>query len=321
MAAHFWSVMAAEKDGKAAADSQTAGYTAAVFTWLLSSGVYIAAKWAIVEMPPSTLCFWRTFIAFVILLPFVRHALPAMHALLRQHWLELLIIGGIGFAITQGLMYTALEFTTAMNVGLIFAMMPVFSMVLARIVLGEAMGPWQIIGSAIATLGMVVIVVKGDVSALSRLALDPGEGLALAAAVLFPIYSVLLKWAKFDLPRLPLLVLLVGAAAIVSLPLFVWEIVNGEHANLDVRGYLALAYAAIPGGALMYLLFNWSIDVLGAARTGATMYLQNVFVVLLAWLLLGETIQPYHMAGAAIILLGVILVLALRPKPSIAHPK
>ena len=64
----------------------------------------------------------------------------------------------------------------------------------------------------------------------------------------------------------------------------------------------------------MYLFFNWAIDLIGASRTGATMYLQPIFVAALAWLLLGEAIEPYHIVGAGIILVGVVLVLALRPK-------
>lgn len=33
------------------------GYPAAVLCWLLSAGVYIAAKWVAPEMPPWSLCF------------------------------------------------------------------------------------------------------------------------------------------------------------------------------------------------------------------------------------------------------------------------
>ena len=100
------------------------------------------------------------------------------------------------------------------------------------------------------------------------------------------------------------------------MPLFLWEILQGEHTNIDTKGYIAILYAAIPGGALMYLLFNWSIEVLGAYRTGTTMYLQTVFVAFFAGLLLGEQIEPYHLAGAGIIVVGVVIVLALRPKPA-----
>jgi drug/metabolite transporter (DMT)-like permease len=108
MALHFWSVSSTKTDVKKVADSETVGYVVAVGTWALAAGVYIAAKWAIAEMPPWTLCFFRVLIAFLVLLPIVRHHGVAIRELLEDRWLELLIIGGLGLAITQGLMYTAL---------------------------------------------------------------------------------------------------------------------------------------------------------------------------------------------------------------------
>jgi drug/metabolite transporter (DMT)-like permease len=313
MAVHIWSVAEAKSEAVVEAESPTAGYLAAVSCWALSGGVFVAAKWAVAEMPPWTLCFWRVAIAGAVLLPFVRYDFPSMRVEIRARWLELLMIGGLGLAITQGMMYSALQFTSAINVGLILALMPMIIMILARLVLGEPMGPWQGAGTAVALAGVVVIVVKGELPALLRLQIDPGELWVLAATVCFAAYTVLLKRAKFALPRLPLLVVLLGAAAAVALPLHLAELAAGRHEMLDTRGYLALAYAAIPGGALMYLLYNWSIDVLGAARAGTLMYLQMLFVPLFAWLLLGEAILPYHIAGAALIVAGVALVLTRRP--------
>ena len=143
------------------------------------------------------------------------------------------------------------------------------------------MGPWQILGSLIAFVGMVVIVVKGSLAGLLSFDFSSGEMLALVSAILFPVYSVLLKRAKFELPRLPLLVLLLGAGAVVALPFFFGSCGDGEHANLNLKGLLALAYVAIPGGAILYLFFNWAVEVLGASRTGATMYLQPIFIAAL----------------------------------------
>ena len=73
------------------------------------------------------------------------------------------------------------------------------------------------------------------------------------------------------------------------------------------QALLALFYVAIPGGAGMYYFFNWSIEVLGAARAGSFLYLQSLFVAVLAWLLLGESLHLYHFAGAALIAAGVLL--------------
>jgi drug/metabolite transporter (DMT)-like permease len=313
MASHMWSVVEAKSDHAVADPSPTIGYAAALSCWLLSAGVYVAAKWAIAEMPPWTLCFWRVTIAALVLAPFVLRHGPAIHALLRERWREVLIIGGLGLAITQGLMYVGLQYTSAINAGLILALMPIFTMVLARFLLDEALGVWQAVGSAVALAGMVVIIVRGDFAALLRLDFNLGEMWIVVAALCFGVYTVLLKRAKFALPRLPLLVILLAAAALVALPFHLWDIFRGAHESLDTRGFLALAYAAIPGGALMYLLYNWSVEALGASKAGAFMYSQMIFVAALAYLLLGEPIERFHWAGGALIVAGVVLVMAFKP--------
>jgi drug/metabolite transporter (DMT)-like permease len=188
-------------------------------------------------------------------------------------------------------------------------------MILARFALGEPMGLWQGIGSAVAFCGMVVIIVHGDMAALMALDVNPGELWIVAAAICFAIYTVLLKRTKFELERLPLLVILLGAGAVAALPFYVWELLQDERTALTPTGLLALGYAAIPGGALMYYLFNWSVQALGAAKAGVLLYLQPVFIALLAYMLLGERLYLYHLAGAALILTGVLLVTMLKPAP------
>ena len=63
----------AKKPHRVPAPPLTTAYAVAVLGWLLSAGVYIAAKWVAPEMPPWALCFWRLALACAILLPIVRH--------------------------------------------------------------------------------------------------------------------------------------------------------------------------------------------------------------------------------------------------------
>jgi len=237
-----------------------------------------------------------------------------MGQLLRHRGPEVLVVGGLGLAMSQGLIYVGLQSTSAINAGLIMALMPIVTMILARLVLGEAMGIGQAVGAAIALIGMIVIVAHGDPVALVSMQFNPGELWIVGSALCFALYSVLLRRAGFALERLPLLVLLLGAGALTALPFYIWEIAHDERTVLDTHGLLALAYVSAPGGALMYYLYNWSIDAFGAARAGIFLYLQTVFVAVLAWLLLGEQLHPYEFAGAAVIVAGVLLVTLLRSR-------
>jgi len=290
-------------------------YGVGVLCWLLSAGVYIAVKLTANEMPPWVLCFWRATIAAIILLPATHSHWRAVAATLRKRWLEFLVIGGLGLAITQGLMFIGLNYTSAINAGLILALMPIITMILARFFLGEELGLWQVAGSVVACVGMAIIIVRGDLSALLRFDFNAGDLFIVAGAFCFALYTVLLRRAKFDLARLPLLVVLLAAAAITAFPFYLWEMLHDERTSLNTAGLLALAYVAVPGGALMYYLFNSSIEALGASKAGMFLYLQTIFIAVLAYIFLGERMYLYHVVGACFIMAGVLLVMSRKPRP------
>lgn len=308
-------ILAIPDNGKAApADISTpAAYASAVFGWLCSAGVYIAAKWATAEMPPWTLCFWRLAIACLILLPLVWHQRAAMLRLMRARGIELLIVAALGLTLCQGMIYTGLQYADATTAGIIMALAPILTMVLAGILLRERLGPWQGVGAVLALAGMAFIVARGDVAALARLQVNAGELWVVGSALCWALYTVLLRRMKFEIERLPLLVLLLGLGAVAALPLYLWELAADARSAIDAKGLLALAYVAIPGGALMYYLYNRSVDTLGASRAGMLMYLQAVFVAGLAWLFLGESLHRYDLTGAILIVLGLVLATALKP--------
>ncbi|WP_190241157.1 DMT family transporter, partial [Mesorhizobium sp. M4B.F.Ca.ET.019.03.1.1] len=169
--------------------SSFTGYPAAVLCWLLSAGVYIAAKWVAPEMPPWGLCFWRLTLACAILLPIVHRHHGAMIALLRARSLEIVAVGAIGLTLCQGMIYRGLNETDASTAGIIMALSPVMTMVLARFVLGEPLGLWKSLGALAALAGMLVIVAHGDLTALLRLSFSPGELWIVGSAFCWALYT------------------------------------------------------------------------------------------------------------------------------------
>ncbi|OCC03930.1 hypothetical protein BA190_15655 [Labrys sp. WJW] len=296
--------------------SLASAYATAVLGWLLSAGVYIAAKWAAPEMGPWALCFCRLLLACAILLPIVHRHYGAIIALIRSRALEVLIVGAVGLTLCQGMIYTGLHSTNATTAGIIMALSPVMTMVIARIVLGEPLGLWKAIGALLALAGMLVIVAHGDLGALEGLQFSAGELWIVGSAFCWGLYTVLLRRARFGIPLLPTVVVLLGAGALAALPFYLWELTGGGSA-LNANGLLALAYLAGPGGALMYYLYNRSVEALGAGRASMLLYLQTVFVALLAYLLLGESLHDYDIWGAAFIVVGLVLPALIKQRPDV----
>ncbi|TIR07145.1 MAG: DMT family transporter, partial [Mesorhizobium sp.] len=183
-------------------------YSTATLCWLLSAGVYIAAKWVAPEMPPWALCFWRLTLACAILLPIVHRHHGAMLVLVQSRAIEVLAVGAIGLTLCQGMIYTGLNYTDATTAGIIMALSPIMTMVLARYVLGEPLGVWKALGALLALAGMVVIVARGDLTALMRLQFNPGELWIVGSAFCWGLYTVLLRRSKFAIELLPMVVLL-----------------------------------------------------------------------------------------------------------------
>ncbi|TIR95734.1 MAG: DMT family transporter, partial [Mesorhizobium sp.] len=170
---------------------------------------------------------------------------------------------------------------------------------------------WQALGAVVALAGMLVIVAHGDLTALLQLQFNLGELWIVGSAFCWALYTVLVRRSKFGIELLPLVVLLLGAGALVALPFHLWELVNDERSALNAHG--ALAYLAGPGGALMYYLYNRSVATLGASRASMLLYLQTMFVAILAYLLLGESLHDYDLIGAAFIVAGIVLATMLKP--------
>ena len=185
MSLEIWAVAeAAAKKRQITAQSDAVGYTCGIMTWLLAGSVYAAVKLGINEMPPWTFCFWRALISGLILVPFVAGHYGDMIGLLRRRWAEAAFIGAIGLGLTQGVLFMALSYTSAVNVGTTFALAPMATMLFARAMLNEPMNGWQGAGLAIAFAGIVVISVHGSLAMLLGLKIGLGDLITLGAVVL-----------------------------------------------------------------------------------------------------------------------------------------
>jgi drug/metabolite transporter (DMT)-like permease len=283
------------------------------FCWLLAAGVFIAVKWAGTYTPPWTLVFFRLLFAMLCLLPFVASHYRQMAASLREHYKVIFLIGALGLALTQGGLFTALQHASVINVSIVFSVWPITAIILAAVFLGDRLTALQIFGVILCFGGVLVVIAQGNPKTILDAGLNKGDILVLAAVLCFSFYTVMIKKVAIDLAALPLLVLILASATLAATPFYVREIIHDPRIAVDWHDIAAIAYVAIPGGGIMYLLFNTGIALLGASRASVTFYLQTLFSVILAYLLLGEQLHLYHAAGIALIATGIVLVTLIKP--------
>ncbi|WP_159977261.1 MULTISPECIES: DMT family transporter [unclassified Novosphingobium] len=258
------------------------------------------------DIPPFTLAFGRWLIAVAVLAPFAARRLWAERAEALAGWRWILALGFLGIVCFNAFIYSGLRHTSAANALLLQASIPALVLVLDRVIFGGRAGALHIAGVAASTLGVVGIVFRGDVSALTTLRLGMGDALILCGVVVWALYTVLLrKKPAISSASFLLLVFMLGALAMA--PLAGWEWAEGLHVAWSPKVLAAFAYVGVFPSVLAYFIYNAATAQLGAARAGQAITLMPLFGALLSALLLGEKLERYHLVGMALILAGIVL--------------
>src|SRR5690606_24171 len=121
------------------------------------------------------------------------------------------------------------------------------------------------------------------------------------------IYSVLLRLWPVDLHPLGFLTVTIGIGVVALLPLFLTEVARRGHFAWNPGTLAIFGYLAVFPSLLSYSFWNRGVAVLGPNTTGIFIYLVPVFTAVLGYLIIGERLEPYHLAGGACILLGLVL--------------
>ena len=268
----------------------------------------VVARWAQgAGIPPVFLAFGRWTLAFMILLPSCGPRLWALRHTLLASWTRILLLAGLGMGMAVAPQYIGARHTSAANVGIIFAACPALVSLIETLVWKAPLSRRQAGGMFLAILGVLVVLSKGDVTALGQLEFGRGDLWVVLAACGWSLYTVFNK--RVPLPPLPStvkLAALIGGGALVLAPFAALEAATGTVADFaDGRLYVALAFLAVVPSLGAYFFFDRLVAAAGPARASLTVYLIPLFATLAAWPLLKEPPHLYHAAGFAVILAGV----------------
>ena len=268
---------------------------------------YVIARTAPGIISPHVLALGRWFLAGLILAALSHRELWRERRHTLKVWPQYLVLGTLGMLICGAWVYWAAETTTAINIALIYAASPVLITLGAVLGLKERFSWRQGLGVALALLGVLNVVVKGQWATLSQVVWVLGDGLVVFAMVAWAAYALLLKkWAS-PLSSTARLAATCMGGSLVLLPFALTEWLTTQHATWSgMASWLVIAAALFPGvGA--YWAYGFCQKTLGASRVAASLYMGPLYGSLVAWLFLGETLGWHHAVGAAMILPGIYL--------------
>jgi len=277
------------------------GHLFALVTVAIWSSTFIISKVILEELSPLQVLLARFLVALAALSALYPHFAKPVS------WREEGLFLAIGTALAAYFLFEnrALQLTYAANVSLIDATIPLLTGLLAFVLFKKRLfGVRSAAGLVLAYLGVFLIIRHSQQS--SGLALG-GDLLALGAAVMFAVYSLLMEKTRHGLHLVQLTrKVFVYAFAVLA----VFALVS--HQPLMVRSVSAgtvagIVFLGIAASSLAFILWNQAIRAIGPARTNQYIYFSPLLTTLLSAILLHEPVSLYTGAGAALILTGLIL--------------
>ena len=257
--------------------------------------------------PPLAVSFYRVAIASLLLLPFAsgdaRRSWPALD---RKHRL-LVVAAGTALALHFATWIASLSYTTVASSVLLVNTSPVFAIVLSRLFLHER--PSRVVRVAIpVAFAGAALIALGDWTGSPGSLL--GNGLAVAGAATLAAYQVIGRGLRDALPLNAYVLAVWGTAALVLAALArSMGVLLGGYPKRTWLLFVALAVVPTIGG---HGLVNKSLRSLPAPTVGLFLLGEPVLASLFAWLLFHETPGGWTVAGGAVVISALGLVLARR---------
>ncbi|WP_105427015.1 DMT family transporter [Neorhizobium tomejilense] len=281
-------------------------YLSLVIATLAWGGNAVAGKLAVGHVSPMMLTFWRWFFAVAIIFAISVPQFIKDWPVVRKNLPILLFLGVVGYVVFNAALYTAVNYTTAINVTVEQAVIPMLIFVINFALFRMKVSWAQILGFTLTLLGGIITAIHGDLSALVTLTVNFGDAIMMIAVVAYAIYTVALRWR----PRIDwrtLMAVPAFFAMVFSLPLVFWEYSADRLIWPDAEGWIVVLYTGIFASLIAQVLYIKGVEEIGANRAGLFINLVPVFGTLLSVAIIGESLQLFHVVALALALGGIAI--------------
>lgn len=269
-----------------------------------------ARQWQPISV--TFLPFYITTLLLVPLLVWQRYRNPNRVRPTWNDWWRFVMAGVMGQVLAQLGMTSGIHRSLASNGAVLNLLIPVITAILASAMLHERLSRLRVTCLAIGLVG-VLLMSTGDLSQAAFLRRDYliGNLLILVGCFGSSFYNVYCKGLLERFGEVEILIFSYITASLASLPLLAWaepfdfQLIR----DLDGPGWLAFGFLAVFMYGASMLLFFYVLEHLSVTVASVSLYLVPVFGVLFAVTIVGESLQPLAIVGAAVVLASTVLIM------------
>jgi drug/metabolite transporter (DMT)-like permease len=224
----------------------------------------------------------------------------------KKDWGRFFLCALSGVAINQLLFIKGLTMTSTVHASLLILATPLLVTVFALWVLKEQFTLYKASGLALGIGGSVFLILQKESSPHAPDYLL-GDLFILINATSYAIYFILVKPLMKDYSALHVIRWVFTLGFLMIIPFGWQETAAIEWSSLQWMHIGAMASIAVTGTFLAYYFNAYGIRHLGAGTTGSYIYTQPVFAVIIATVVLHESLDWRKVLAAILIFSGVYL--------------
>lgn len=288
-----------------------AGVSFACLSTAIGGLTVVLTRLIIHQTDPLSLSFLRYGIAAMVLLG-IMVAGRGIVRMTRGDTMVISLLGVFMYAAFPYCMARALEDTTAARGALLFAVMPLITIVLGAMFRIERLTVLRIAAIVVAIAGVATALGEHDAAIVPH-ALR-GDGFMFLAILSASTFNVFSKRFLIRYGSAPVMgwAMLVGVSILFFLALAFGKPFSGSL-DFDLQGWIIVFLLAVPGGALMLFLWGRALQLITPTQAAITVGLNPLTAILLGAWLLSEPVTANVLIGFVMIVAAIVLANLKKP--------
>lgn len=284
------------------------GALLAISSTIIWSGNFIVSRYAIHLAGPVSIAFFRWLTATICILPFAYKSLKAEWPIFKENKLYFFLMGLIGFAVYNTLIYTAGHYATAINMALFGSTVnPIVAALLGAWLVNEKLHWRNITGIVLCIIGTLYLLTKGDIHNILSLQFGKGDLWMIGAGICFGSYNVFVKKKPVGISNKSFLLCLFIIGAILLLPGALYEMNYVQPVIYNTHLLWVVLYIGIGNSTISYLIWNNAIQKIGAGKASLFLTLGPILSSIEAVLFLNESFNQAQIISGIIIISGIVI--------------
>lgn len=277
----------------------------ALFVTFLWSTSWVLIKIGLVDIPALLFAGLRYGLAFLCLLPLFLYSqgIRELRTLSKKGWLELIGLGIIFYAVTQGAQFLGLFYLPAVTVNIMLGFTSIVVALLGILLLGERPSGGQWLGIFVALSGTLLYFYPLQIPAAQLIGF-----VIVIIGVLANAGSAVLGRAINREGHLRPLTITTVSMGIGATLLLISGLTTQSMPSLSWQSWAIIAWLAVVNTAFAFTLWNLSLRTLSAMESSIINNTMAVQIPILAVVFLGERLTSRETIGLVIAIIGTLLV-------------